>query len=79
MMSDPTEFAGMAALSIYEAPSLSLNNQKLLPERQAARELRAAVTAHENAPTIGLETKCHQAVADLINAIIATKNTVRCL
>ncbi len=29
MMSDPTEFAGMAAFSTSEAPSLSLNNQKI--------------------------------------------------
>ncbi|WP_377192812.1 hypothetical protein [Ruegeria meonggei] len=67
----------MAAISICEAPSLSLNDQKLLLERQVARVLRAAAAAHENTPGTELETMNYLAVADSISAIMVIGNAFR--
>jgi hypothetical protein len=76
-MSTTSEHAGQAALSICEALLLALNDRGLLPEHEIVGVLRDAAATHENAVGTALEPEKHQAVADLINAIIATRNSVR--
>ena len=69
--------AGQAALSICEALLLAMNERGLLPEHEIVGVLRDAASTHENAIGDELEMEKHQAVADLINAIIAGGNSVR--
>ncbi|MDU8944695.1 hypothetical protein [Ovoidimarina sediminis] len=76
-MPDQTEHAGMAALSICEALLLAMNDHGLLPEHEIVGVLRDAAATHEN--VIGTEGEVleHQAVAAMINRIIAGGNSVR--
>jgi hypothetical protein len=74
-MPDQTKYAGIAALSICEALLLAMNDHKLLPETEIIGILRDAAAAHGN--TIGPDAEMHQAVAALINRIIAGGNSVR--
>lgn len=76
-MSTASEHAGQAALSICEALLLALKDRGLLPEHEIVGILRDAAATHENAVGTDLEIKRHQAVADLINAIIAGGNSDR--
>ena len=76
-MSTASEHAGQAALSICEALLLAMNDRGLLPEHEIVGVLRDAAATHENAVGTELERGNHQAVADLINAIIAGGNSVR--
>lgn len=76
-MSTASEHAGQAALSICEALLLAMNDQGLLPEHEIVGVLRDAAATHENAVGTDQETDNHQAVADLINAIISGGNSVR--
>jgi len=76
-MPDQTDYSGMAALSICEALLLAMNDRKLLPEREIVGVLRDAAASHENAAGPEAEKETHQAVADLINRIIAGGNSVR--
>jgi hypothetical protein len=75
-MSTTNDHAGLAALSICEALLLAMNDRGLLPENEIVGVLRDAAAAHENV-TGTAETEKHQAVAALINAIIAGGNSVR--
>lgn len=68
--------AGRAALSICESLLLALNDAKLLPEREILGILRDAAAAHEGAPD-RKEAEMHEAVAVLINGILAGGNSVR--
>ncbi|RBI83511.1 hypothetical protein DRV85_15775 [Rhodosalinus halophilus] len=74
-MPDQNDHAGLAALSICEALLLAMNDHKLLPEHEIIGVLRDAATTHEN--VTGPEAEMHQAVAALINGIIAGGNSVR--
>ena len=74
-MSDQNHYSGMAALSICEALLLAMNDHKLLPEREIVGVLRDAAATHENAVGSAAEMDSHQAVAGLINKIIAGGNT----
>lgn len=74
-MSDQTDHAGMAALSICEALLLAMNDGGLLPEHEIVGILRDAAATHESAS--GPDVRTHQAVAALINRIIAGGNSVR--
>ena len=76
-MSTASDQAGQAALSICEALLLAMSDRGLLPEHEIVGVLRDAAATHENATGTELETETHQAVADLINAIIAGGNSVR--
>lgn len=76
-MPDQTNHSGMAALSICEALLLAMNDRKLLPEREIIGILRDAAATHENAVGPDAERETHQAVAGLINRIIAGGNSVR--
>jgi len=76
-MSTASEHAGQAALSICEALLLALNDRGLLPENEIVGILRDAAATHENAVGTELEMETHQAVAELINVIIAGGNPVR--
>lgn len=69
-MSDQTDPAGMAALSICEALLLALHDRHLLPEREIVGVLRDAAATHENADGSESERKLHSATAKLINEII---------
>ena len=75
-MSTASEHAGQAALSICEALLLALNDRGLLPEHEIVGVLRDAAATHENAVGTELETEGHQAVADVINTIIAAWDAV---
>ena len=74
-MSRLNENAGQAALSICEALLLAMNDGGLLPEHEIVGVLRDAAATHENAT--GSEPETHQAIAALINQIIAGGNSVR--
>jgi len=76
-MSTESEHAGQAALSICEALLLAMNDRGVLPEHEIVGVLRDAAATHENAVGTEPETEKHQAVADLINAIIAGGHSVR--
>lgn len=76
-MPTASNLAGLAALSICEALLLAMNDHKLLPEHEIMGVLRDATAAHENAAGTEAERETHQAVADLITAIIAGGNSVR--
>ncbi|NDW43888.1 hypothetical protein G0P99_02830 [Ruegeria sp. PrR005] len=74
-MPDKTDHAGMAALSICEALLLTIHDYKLLPEHEIIGILRDAAATHENA--VGPGAEMHQAVAALMNRIIAGGISVR--
>ncbi|MZR13393.1 hypothetical protein GQE99_10225 [Maritimibacter sp. DP07] len=74
-MPDHTDLAGMAALSICEALLLAMNDHEVLPQHEIVGVLRDAAATHEN--TDGPDAETHQAVAALINRIIAGGNSVR--
>jgi hypothetical protein len=76
-MSTASEQAGQAALSICEALLLAMNDHGVLPEAEILGVLRDAAASHENAAGTSPEAGTHQAVADIINAIIAGGNSVR--
>jgi len=76
-MSMASEHAGLAALSICEALLLAMNDHGVLPEHEIMGVLRDAAATHENAVGTEHEMQRHRAVADLINAIISSGNTVR--
>lgn len=76
-MTNASEHAGQAALSICEALLLAMNDRGLLPEHEIVGILRDAAASHQNAVGTELEMAHHRSVADLINAIIAGGNSVR--
>jgi hypothetical protein len=76
-MTTASDHAGQAALSICEALLLAMNDHRLLPEHEIVGVLRDAAATHENAIGSKFETENHRAVAELINAIIASGNSVR--
>ena len=71
------DVAGTAALSICEALLLALNDRNILPEREIIGILKDAAAAHDNAPAGHGAPGLHEAVAVMINAIIAGGNSVR--
>lgn len=75
-MTEPTDIAGSAALSICESLLLALNDGKILPEREILGILRDAAAAHEGMPKSDQAEK-HKAVAALINGILSGGNSVR--
>ncbi|MEH6648043.1 hypothetical protein [Sulfitobacter sp.] len=76
-MSEHSTKSGIAALSICEALLLALNDAKVLPEREIVGVLEDAARSHENAGGSNTEIEEHEAVATLINKIIAGGNSVR--
>ena len=76
-MSDPKDPAGMAALSICEALLLTLQDRKLLPEREIIGILRDAAETHENAGGSEQTRRLHAATAALINEIVGGGNLSR--
>ena len=76
-MSSPLDVPGLAALAICESLLLSLNDHKVLPEKEILGILTDAAASHENAPSSDGKAEQHMAVADLINAILAGGNSVR--
>jgi hypothetical protein len=76
-MSEHNAEKGIAALSICEALLLALNDAKVLPEQEIVGVLEDAATSHENAGGSKIEIEEHEAVATLINKIIAGGNSVR--
>lgn len=76
-MSEHNTEAGMAALTICEALLLALNDAKILPESEIIGVLKDAAATHENASGSDTELERHNAVAALINRIIAGGNSVR--
>lgn len=76
-MSEHNTYSGLAALSICEALLLALNDAKVLPESEIMGILNDAAAAHDNAKGPGDDAAVHEAVAALINRIIAGGNSVR--
>jgi hypothetical protein len=76
-MSDTSDVAGMAALSICESLLLALNDHNILPEREIIGILKDAAAAHANVPADDTRASTHTAVAALIEGIIAGGNSVR--
>ena len=54
-----------------------MNDRKLLPEHEIVGVLRDAAATHENDGRHRTDGEMHQAVASLINRIIAGGNSVR--
>jgi hypothetical protein len=77
IMTTIPDAAGHAALAICESLLLALNDRNILPEREIVGILHDAAAAHELAPDSDGQIELHQAVADLINRIIAGGNSVR--
>lgn len=76
-MTDHSTNSGVAALSICEALLLALNDANILPESEIMGVLKDAAAAHENGGGSDSEIEEHNAVATLINKIIAGGNSVR--
>lgn len=68
-MSNASETAGLAALSICEALLLAMSESGLLSGQEIVGVLRDASATHENAFGDERELARHRAVAGLINAI----------
>ncbi len=73
-MSYGSDVAGNAALAICESLLLALNDRNILPEREIVGILQDAAAAHANHDG---EKEMHNAVAALINGILAGGNSVR--
>lgn len=76
-MTAQIDISGRAALSICEALLLAMNDRKILPELEILGILRDASAAHRNAKGPDVDAEIHAAVADLIESIIASGNSVR--
>lgn len=76
-MSNQNSHSGIAALSICEALLLALNDAQILPEREIMGVLQDAAASHENVGGPETDLEMHEAVAALINRIIAGGNSVR--
>lgn len=76
-MSERSDYAGMAALSICEALLLAMKDLQVLPEHEIAGVLRDAAAFHENADGTGSDAESHHAAASLIHQILANGNSAR--
>ena len=76
-MPTQNEYSGIAALTICEALMLAINDHNILPEGEIVGVLRDAADTHLNAVGLGHNSEMHQGVADLINRIIDSGNSVR--
>ena len=76
-MTDDQMYSGMAALTICEALLLTLNDARILPEKEIMGILTDAAATHENAVGSEADAAKHRAVAALIRRIIAGGNSVR--
>lgn len=76
-MPEISDVYGTAALAICESLLLSLNDRKILPEHEIVGILRDAAAAHSNDTGDDGKADLHQAVAALINGILAGGNSVR--
>lgn len=68
---------GTAALAICESLLLALNDLKILPEKEIVGILKDAAAAHSNDTGEDGRADLHDAVAALINEILAGGNSVR--
>jgi hypothetical protein len=71
------DVSGAAALAICESMLLCLGDLKILPENEVVGILKDAVTAHQSAGDSEGHTDMHDAVAKMINGILAGGNSVR--
>jgi len=71
------EVTAAAALAICESLLLALNDRNILPENEIVGILRDAAAAHANDPGDDGQMLLHIGVADLINRIIDSGNSVR--
>jgi hypothetical protein len=76
-MPEIPDVTGTAALAICESLLLALNDRKVLPETEIVGILRDAAAAHANDPGDDGRADLHNAVAALINNILAGGNSVR--
>ncbi len=76
-MPEVPDVSGMAALSICESLLLALNDRKILPEHEIVGILHDAAAAHSNDTGEDGKAELHDAVAALINGILAGGNSVR--
>ena len=70
-MQNPSDPAGIAALSICKSLLLALNQRSVLPEVEIMGLLADAAGAHSKAPDDNYPARVHLAVADLIQIILA--------
>jgi hypothetical protein len=76
-MSNVPDVAGTAALAICESLLLALNDRNILPENEILGVLKDAAAAHTHDPGADGHADLHNAVATLINGILAGGNSVR--
>lgn len=72
-----SDIDGSAALAICESLLLALTDRKILDERDVIGLMEDAAGAHRNAVKEEGGDHGHRAVADLIEAIINSGNSVR--
>ncbi len=78
MKAQVNDVSGTAALAICESLLLALNDRNILPEAEIIGILKDAAAAHHHAPQNQQGTsELHDAVALLINSILAGGNSVR--
>lgn len=76
-MAEIPDVSGTAALAICESPLLALNDRRILPEKENIAILQDAASAHSNDWDVDGKAELHNAVADLINGILAGGNSMR--
>lgn len=76
-MAQINDVSGTAALAICESLLLALNDRKMLPESEMVGILKDAAAAHHHSPKDDGRTDLDEAVATLINGILAGGNSVR--
>lgn len=76
-MSNQSDPAGIAALSICEAMLLALHDCDVLPEREIIGILRDAAETHENALGPEPERLLHKSAANLIYEILEGGDLLR--
>jgi hypothetical protein len=77
VISGEEDVYGRAALSICESLLLSLNDNKVLAEKEIVGILRDAALTHRQATGEAAETGGSSGAADLIDKIISGGNSVR--
>lgn len=76
-MDGKTDAAGLAALAICESMLLSFKENDLVGEAEVRAILKDAAATHRNAAALVADGGQHEAAAEVIERILAGRNSVR--
>jgi hypothetical protein len=80
-MNDTTDIhgvaSGLAALSICESLILAMGDLNIMGEKEAIGVISDAASAHRGAGHTPKDVALHQEVADILDRIIASGNSIR--